>query len=387
MNINIKFMERYLKSIITQDSESKIILLSGPRQSGKTTLAKSLFSTYQYFNYDLEEDRDMIKKKQWKRDTDCIIFDELHKMQDWKRWIKGIYDTEGLKTKLIITGSVNVESFMKVGDSLAGRYFHFRLHPIDIKEAVQFIKNNPHKIYEKLMNFSGFPEPFLKSTERFYRRWQRTHLDIILRQDFLDIYAVRSIKKIEISLDLLKPRVSSSISIYNLATDLQADSKTIKSWLQLLENFYLIFKVSPFHKNVARSILKEPKYYFYDTARIKDHGARIENLVACSLLKELHFIEDTQGFTCKLHYLRTKDGKELDFLICVDDNPVLCIEVKSSDEKPNKSFSYFKKYIGMIECVQLVVSLKKEFDTVDNIKVRNLENFLSDFNLMNYINS
>ena len=378
-------MERYLKSIIFQDSKSKIILLSGPRQSGKTTLAKSLFSDYQYFNYDLEEDRNMIQQKQWKRSTDCIIFDELHKMQDWKRWIKGIYDTEGLKPKLIITGSVNVESFMKVGDSLAGRYFHFRLHPIDIKEAVQFIENDPHEIYEKLMNFSGFPEPFLKSTERFYRRWQRTHIDIILRQDFLDIYAVRSIKKIEILLDLLKPRVSSAISIYNLANDLQVDSKTIKNWLQLLENFYLIFKVSPFHKNIARSILKEPKYYFYDTARIKDQGARVENLVACSLLKELHFIEDTQGFNCKLHYLRTKDGKELDFLISVDDKPVLCIEVKSSDKTPSKSFTHFKKHIDMIKCVQLVIGLKKEFDTVNNIKVRNLENFLSDFDLLNYI--
>ena len=152
-----------------------------------------------------------------------------------------------------------------------------------------------------------------------------------------------------------------------------------------MENFYLIFKVSPFHKNIARSILKEPKYYFYDTARIKDHGARIENLVACSLLKNYTLLKIPIGFTCKLHYLRTKDGKELDFLICVDDNPVLCIEVKSSDKKPNKFFAHFKKYIFLIECIQLVAGLKKEFDTVDNIKVRNLENFLSDFDWLNYI--
>ena len=371
-------MERYLKPIIYKDSKDKIVLLSGPRQSGKTTLVKSLFKDYSYFNYDLEEDRKMLHNKLWRRDSECVIFDELHKMPEWKRWIKGIYDTEGLKTKIIITGSVNVESFMKVGDSLAGRYFHLRLHPIDLKEGVHFWDKEPEIIFNRLLNYSGFPEPFIKGSRQFYRRWQRTHTDVILKQDLLDIYAVRSIKTIELLCDLLKPRV---------ASPLQVDSKTVKNWLQLLSNFYIIFRVPIYHKNVARSILKEPKYYFFDTGRVQDMGAKIENLVACTLLKEVNFIEDTEGLDAKLHYLKTKDGKELDFLIVVDDKPIICFEVKLSDTTPSKAFNHFKKYLNIMESVQLVAGLKREFDTQDGIKIRNLEKFLSKFNLRKYLNS
>ena len=378
-------MERYLKSAIRTDSDSKIVLLSGPRQCGKTTLVKSIFERYNYFNYDSEEDRQMLKNKQWLRDVECVIFDELHKMPEWKRWIKGIYDVEGLKPRLIVTGSVNVESFMKVGDSLAGRYFHLRLHPIDIKEGVNYLKKKPHEVFENLINYSGFPEPFLKCSKQFYRRWQRTHLDIILRQDFLDIYAIRSIRMIEILIDLLKLRVASTVSMYNLANDLQVDSKTIKNWIQLLENFYIIFRVHPYHQNIARSILKEPKYYFFDVGRVAEIGARIENLVACSLLKEVNFIEDTHGLDARLHYLRTKDGQELDFLITVDGKPVICFEVKSSDNTPSKAFNHFRKYLEIKECVQLVADLEREFDTQDGVKVRNLATFLSKFDLSKYL--
>jgi len=378
-------MERYLKSAIRTDSDSKIVLLSGPRQCGKTTLVKSIFERYNYFNYDSEEDRQMLKNKQWLRDVECVIFDELHKMPEWKRWIKGIYDVEGLKPRLIVTGSVNVESFMKVGDSLAGRYFHLRLHPIDIKEGVNYLKKKPQEVFENLINYSGFPEPFLKCSKQFYRRWQRTHLDIILRQDFLDIYAIRSIRMIEILIDLLKLRVASTVSMYNLANDLQVDSKTIKNWIQLLENFYIIFRVHPYHQNIARSILKEPKYYFFDVGRVAEIGARIENLVACSLLKEVNFIEDTHGLDARLHYLRTKDGQELDFLITVDGKPVICFEVKSSDNTPSKAFNHFRKYLEIKECVQLVADLEREFDTQDGVKVRNLATFLSKFDLSKYL--
>jgi predicted AAA+ superfamily ATPase len=380
-------MERYLKSRILEDSKDKIILLSGARQCGKTTLVKSLFKDYYYLNYDSEEDRRMLRDKLWRRDSEVVIFDELHKMPKWKRWIKGIYDTEGLKTRMIVTGSVNVESFMKVGDSLAGRYFHLRLHPIDLKEGVQLWNKDPEIVFNRLLNYSGFPEPFIKGSEQFYRRWQRTHLDIILKQDLLDIYAVRSIRSIELLCDLLKPRVSSTVSIFNLANDLQVDSKTIKSWLQLLSNLYMVFRVSAYHKDIARSILKEPKYYFFDIGRAQDPGAKVENLVACTLLKEVNFVEDTEGLKTTLCYLKTKDGKELDFLIVVDDRPIICFEVKLSDATPSKAFEHFRKYLGPIESVQLVVGLKKEFDTQDGIKVRNLERFLSKFNLMEYLKS
>jgi predicted AAA+ superfamily ATPase len=380
-------MDRYLSKQIKHDSDSKIILLSGPRQCGKTTLVKSLFHNSEYLNYDLSENIESIKRKQWKRSGDAVIFDELHKMPEWKRWIKGIYDTEGIHPRLIVTGSVNMESFSKVGDSLAGRYFHFRLHPLDLKEGVKLWSKDRLEVFNRLMNYGGFPEPFLSNDESFYRRWSKTHLDVILRQDFLDIYAVRSIKSIEILLEMLKSRIASSFSYSSLAEDLQVDSKTVKNWLQLLENFYLLFKITPYHKNIARSILKEPKYYFFDIARVANKAARLENLVACALLKEIHFLEDTEGFTGKLHYLRSKDKREIDFLIVIDNKPVLCIEVKSTDKDPSKNFKSFRDQLGNPKCIQLVANLDKEFDTQEGIEIRNLVDFLAEFDLKKYIES
>ena len=143
-------MKRYLYDLILEDSNNKVILLSGPRQSGKTTLTKGLFEENIYLNYDSSEDREFIFQNRWKRDVQAVIFDELHKMKEWKRWIKGIYDTEGLRPRIIVTGSVNLDSFSKVGDSLAGRYFMFRLHPIDLKEAVEFTDLDPKDIFNRL---------------------------------------------------------------------------------------------------------------------------------------------------------------------------------------------------------------------------------------------
>jgi len=374
-------MERYLSSYITRDSAKKIILLSGPRQSGKTTLTKQLFDDFEYLNYDASEDREAILKKHWKRNVACVLFDELHKMPSWKRWLKGIYDTEGNQPHLLVTGSANLETFRKVGDSLAGRYFQYRLHPIDIKEGITYWRNNVQEVFQRLMNCSGFPEPFLEGDITFYRRWQKSHLDIILRQDLLDMYSVRSIKSIEILTELLTSRVSSSISYTNLSNDLQVDSKSIKYWLELLENIYAVYKVTPYHHNIARSLLKEPKYYFFDFARVTNESARLENLVASALLKEIQFAEDVYGHKGKLHYLKTKDGAEIDFLVVIDDKPILAIEVKTSDNVPSKHFKLFKQFIKDVPCVQLVLNLKREFDSSEGIQVRHLIEYLAQLNI------
>lgn len=219
-------------------------------------------------------------------------------------------------------------------------------------------------------------ESFLAYDEVFYRRWQKTHLDIILRQDFLDLYSVRSIKTIEVLLSLLKTRVGGSISFANLANDLQVDPKSVKAWLEMLEDIYAIFKITPYHQNISRSLLKEPKYYFYDIARVQDTGARLENLVACSLLKEIHYLNDVFGHQLNLHYLRTKDGNEIDFLVTSDNVPILCIEVKASDSSTSKHFEFFKKFIQPVHCGQLVLELPREYDTDTGIEIRNLKQFL-----------
>lgn len=375
-------MKRYLQSYIQQDLPNKIVLLTGPRQCGKTTLAKQLYNSSDYFNYDSAKDRLALKEQSWDRQKQLIIFDELHKMNGWKRWLKGIYDTEGIPPELLVTGSARLDMHKKIGDSLAGRYFQFRLHPLDLKEAIEHYSHDPEKVFQQLWQCSGFPEPFLKNEATYYKRWRRSHLDIILRQDLIDLYTGRDIQAIETLVLLLKNRIGSTISYANLARDLERDPNTIKRWLQLLENLYVIFRVTPYHKNIARSLLKEPKFYFYDHVNAEEDGARLENLVACALLKELQFLEDTQGIKSALHYLRTKDGKEIDFLICIEETATLLLEVKWSDASPANNFHYFAKFLPQAKKIQLVKELAREKTYPDGLEIRSLIPWLVNFNVL-----
>jgi len=376
-------MKRYLENIIKQSLTEKIVLLTGPRQCGKTTLSRQLYTSYDYLTEDAAEDRVALQNKTWDRNRTLVIFDELHKRKDWKRWIKGVYDKEGVHPHLLVTGSAKLDTYRKVGDSLAGRYFQFRLHPLDLKEVSQFDPDLTHEaIFERLWHCGGFPEPFFKNSEQYYKRWRRSHLDIILRQDLIDLHVVRDIKAVETLVQLLKTRVGSSVSYANLARDLERDIHTVKRWLQLLENLYIIFRLTPWHKNIARSLLKEPKYYFYDIAQVEGNdGARLENLVACALLKELHFLEDTTGMSSALHYVRTKDGRELDFVVCMDGKPVYLIEVKSSGEDVSPAFYHFLPLFGDIRATQLVRHCVREKTFPNSIEMRALIPWLAQLNL------
>jgi len=281
-----------------------------------------LSNNFDYLNFapfppkDGPEHRLGLIERSWDRSKDLIIFDELHKLKNWKSWLKGIYDTEGVQPRIIVTGSAKLDTYRKVGDSLAGRFFQFRLHPLDLKEIKRI--NNPDNlqtVLEQLLDTGGFPEPYLEGSTTFYNRWKRSHLDIILKQDMIDLENVREITSVETLIQLLRKRVGSPVSYTSLAQDLQCSDKTVKKWLTILENMYIIFRIGPFHRNIARSILKAPKYYFYDTGQvIGDSGIKLENLTACALLKEIHYIEDCYGEQAQIYYLKTKDNREIDFL-------------------------------------------------------------------------
>jgi predicted AAA+ superfamily ATPase len=373
-------MKRAITSRILEDMKRKIVLISGPRQAGKTTLSKMLSSEFDYFNYDEPSHRLMLKSKTWDRKKPLIIFDELHKMDQWKLFLKGTYDTEGIPPALVVTGSARMDAFRKVGDSLAGRYFSHRLHPLDIKEASSFLE--PKEAMERILKVGGFPEPFLENDSRFYDRWKKTHLDVILRQDLIDLTAITDIQSIETLIELLRYRVGSPVSYASLAGDLQKDAKTVKSWLLLLENLYVIFPVRPWHRNITRSILKEPKYYFYDTGQLaEDEGMRLENLTACSLLKYAHSLEDGAGKRCDLCYFRTKDGKELDFVLSLDDRITAAYEVKRSGTDLSSGFRHFSPHLKEAVKVQLVAYPDREKTFPGGEEVRNLAGYLADLNL------
>ncbi len=375
-------MERYLDKFIRKDLEEKIVLLSGPRQVGKTTLSRQLTTSHVYLNYDASPDRKIIHAQEWNRDAQLVIFDELHKMKKWKSWIKGVYDTEGISPSLLVMGSARLDTYRKGGESLAGRFFYYRLHPLTVKEICYSLGDKSETALDKLLKLGGFPEPYLKDNETFAKRFRKIHTDTIIREDLLDLERVRDIKSIEILIDLLRNRVGSTTSYASLSNGLQVSINTVKHWLQILENLYIIFPVRPYHKNIARSLLKESKYYLYDTGSVEgDLGAKLENTVACALLRELHFLEDTTGSRVALYYLRDKEKHEVDFLPVVDNKPLCMIEVKVSEENFSSSLFRFHKKLETAKPFQIVYGLKRK-KSKDMAKMLPAHEFLRDLELL-----
>ena len=358
-------LRRYLHAAIATDLEEKVVLVSGPRQCGKTTLSRMIQPNHQYLNHDLAEHRLLLRQKAWDRSKPLIVFDELHKMPEWKAWLKGIYDVEGLPPALLVTGSARLAAFRKTGDSLAGRHFHHRLHPLDLKEAATHAGIEPAGTLELLLRVGGFPEPFLRGSERWYRRWRRSHVDAILREDMLSLSAVRDIASIETLIELMRHRVGSPLSADSLARDLQKSRNTVQHWLELLENLYVVFRITPWHRNVARSLLKAPKYYFYDCAMpLGSEGVRFENLVACALLKEAHRAQDAAGEDVALHYVRDRDGREVDFLIVKDGRPWQLVEAKwaEADTSPHLRLFFADQQLRRVQVVSTATEARSFAD-------------------------
>ena len=372
---------RYITKHILEDLKKKMVFVGGPRQVGKTTLAKAVlkenYPTGRYLNWDFDDDRRDIFKKKWSRDNTLLIFDELHKFPQWKRWIKGIYDVSNEIHSFLITGSARLDTYRRGGDSLMGRYHYWRLHPFTLDEIPQGMAAK--EAFRRLMTVGGFPEPFLGGDERAARRWRRERFDRVIREDVRDLESVRNIQLLSLFLDLLRHRVGGLITISNLAGDIQISPKTAKSWLEVLERMYLVFSIKPYTKSLPRAVLKPPKVYFFDNGDvIGDEGARFENLVATSLIKRLHFLEDRDGYRYELRYIRDKEGREVDFVILKEGEIEELIEAKYGDENISKSLLYYADRLKPEKAVQITATLKRPYDK-NNILVRDPISYFHDF--------
>ena len=359
-------MPRYSQPFIYKDLIKKMVFLGGPRQVGKTTLSKSLgydqLNPLEYFNWDNDEDRRAMLAKRWQEASRLVIFDELHKYPRWKSWIKGVYDTKPPHQQYLVTGSAKLDVYKRSGDSLLGRYHYWRLHPFTLDELPAGI--DAHTGYERLLTLGGFPEPFLSNDLREAKRWRRERFDRILKEDARDITAIKNISLLALFSDALRQRVGSLTVLSNLAQDLHIAPNTAKQWLSVIEHLYIAFSVYPLTQKVPRAIQKPPKVYFYDNADVlSDDAARLENLVATHLLKRLHFLEDYYGNRCSLHYIRDKDGREVDFVTVIDNDIIDLIEVKLSNTDISSSLKYYAKLLNPKHVTQLVGDLKRPFDS------------------------
>jgi uncharacterized protein len=355
--------KRYIRKFVQQDLKSKMVFIAGPRQSGKTTIAKEIlgdFAAGAYFNLDNDYDRRTALKQQWGDEKELVVFDELHKYARWKRWLKGVFDTRPNKQTYLVTGSARLDVYRRGGDSMLGRYHLWRLHPFSLSELPESVPKK--EAVARLMTLGGFPELLLSENERTARRLRRERLERVFREDIRDLENVRDLSLVQIFLDALRSRVGTPIALANIAGDLEISPITAKRWLELLERMYVVFTVYPMSKGIPRAIRKPPKVYFYDTGDVLgDEGARAENLVACELKKLAEFREDSEGYSVSLKYVRDKEGREIDFAWIEDGKLRELVEVKLSDESVHKPLIYYAQRLNPERATQIVFNIRRSF--------------------------
>lgn len=336
--------DRYLMAPIRDALARKMAFVGGPRQVGKTTLALSLLGNHSdeshpaYFNWDDPRDAARLRGVELPPDQKLLVFDEIHKYARWRGLVKGIYDSEKSSRRILVTGSARLDYYRKGGDSLANRYRYFRLHPFSLPELTPTPTRSD---LEALLRFGGFPEPFLAQEEREHRIWQRDRISRVVREDLRDLEQVREISLIEQLVDLLPVRVGSPLSVNNLREDLGVDHKTVDRWLTILDNLYVCFRIAPYGPPRVRAVKKERKLYFWDWSMAPEGGPRLENLVASQLLKYCHFVEDTEGYSMELRFLRDTDKREVDFVVLRDRKPEFAVECKSGERSVSAAIRYF----------------------------------------------
>ncbi|GAV19805.1 hypothetical protein MMIC_P0763 [Mariprofundus micogutta] len=341
-----------------------MVLLTGPRQVGKTTLAKEMqehFGQSMYLNWDSIDDRRILTAQSWSTKADLLVMDEIHKMPEWKTYLKGVYDSRMDGQALLVTGSARMETFRQAGESLAGRYFNLRLHPFSVREWVESSDCSADDALDRLLVRGGFPEPLLANDSVQADRWRAQYFTDLVREDVVEFSRIHEIRAMRLLVEMLRHRVGSPLSIASLARDLQLSPNTVAKYIDILEALYVVFLVRPHHRNVARAILKEPKVYFFDTGYLPDDaGIRWENACATMLLKHVHYQQDLFGRQTSLHYLRTKEGAEVDFVICENGEPSMLMECKYADNRPSPTLCRFAATFPDAEAIQLVRELRQE---------------------------
>ena len=372
-------MKRVYSQIIKEhfDVNRQMVLLSGPRQVGKTTLSKTDEDCL-YLNWDNKNDRidilagpNELAEKHGVNAFDAqkklIVFDEIHKYGKWKQFLKGFFDSFGEDQRIIVTGSARLNIYKKSGDSLMGRYFNYRIHPFTVSEILDPVSGEneikmPSMVSEDsfsdLLEFGGFPEPMIKADRRFYNKWRRLRNEQFFQEDLRDLTNINEVTLIETLAEILKHQSGNLVNYSSLSNDLGVSVDTVKRWFNVLENMYYIFTLRPFYNNVPKSLRKQPKVFLRDWSLIKDSGQKAENFIAAHLLKAVNFWTDTGFGDYELFYLRDKQKREVDFLVTKDGEPWFIVEAKTSSKSVSPSLEYFSKLLNVKHAFQVELNGK-----------------------------
>jgi predicted AAA+ superfamily ATPase len=357
--------KRYLAEAIERDLAKRMVLLSGPRQVGKTTVAKRILGRGKgYLNWDVAEDRERILRRQFPP-AGLWVLDEIHKFRGWRNYLKGLWDGRRAGQRILVTGSAKLELYRFGGDSLQGRYHLLRLHPLSVAELGLAA---PSELRD-LLTLGGFPEPYFSGSEVEAKRWSREYRNLIVREEMTSLERVVDLGRVEQMMLRLPDLVASPLSVNSLREDLQISHKVAEHWLQILERLQAIFRIPPFGAPTIRAVKKERKHYQLDWTLVQDKGPRFENLVACHLAKWVDFQQDVLGRDLELRYFRDVDGREVDFVLCERGKANLLVECKWGDENIARGLSYMKTRFAAADAWQISATGKKDYITPEGIRV------------------
>ena len=355
---------RYLEEQVRQDLRRKMVFVAGPRQVGKTTLAKRLLGRKPgYLNWDVALHREAILRRELPV-ADFWVFDEIHKYRAWRSLLKGLYDSRRAGQRILVTGSARLDFYRHGGDSLQGRYHLLRMHPLSAGELGLERQDD----LLELLTLGGFSEPFFSGREREARRWSREYRDQLVREEITSLERVTDLGRIEHLMLRLPDLVGSPLSLNALREDLQVSHATVANWFAILERLYAVFRVAPFGAPSIRAVKKEQKHYHLDWSVVPEKPQRFENLVGAHLLKWVHFRQDTEGRDVELRYFRDVDGREVDFVVVERRRPTHLIECKWADAPIDRGLRYLKLRFPEAEAWQVSATGTKDFITPEGVR-------------------
>ena len=353
------------------------VFLSGPRQIGKTTLARELLPSSAYLNWDDEDHRAVILAgpaavaehagvDRLAESPPVLVLDELHRYRRWKSFLKGLFDTHGSGMRIVVTGSSRLDVFRRGGDSLMGRYLPYRLHPFTVGEvarpnAAPDGTTDPSPIadadWEALLRFGGFPEMFVRRDPRLHRRWSTLRAQQLVRHDVRDTTRIHELDQLEMLVRLLAVRSSERLGYSSLARQVRVSVDTVRRWISVLSALHHGFAVRPWHRNVSRALRKEPKWFLRDWSGIDDEGQRFDTFVACHLLKAVQTWTDVGAGEFELRYIRDKGRNEVDFVVVRDGSPWCLVEAKTASTRLAPAIRRFQEATGAPHAFQAVRDL------------------------------
>lgn len=377
-----KYLPRTLeKGLLASARQFPVIVLTGPRQTGKSTLLKHLFSKYSYVTLDDPLTRKMAKEdpRFFLSTSDKMIIDEIQYAPEILPYIKMAVDADrSLNGRFILTGSQYFPLMAGITESLAGRVAVFELLCFSLEETGLPPVQDPLKCFETL--FRGFyPEVIVHGAdcERFYSSYLHTYLERDIRQ----ISSVHDIRVFQNFLELLAARVGNLLNLNEIAKECGVSFTTANRWLSLLESTRIVYLLRPFHRNITKRVIKSPKLYFTDTGLLTyllrypnaqtlfkgpQSGAFFENLIVIELMK--YRLNKLKNF--ELYFYRDSNHNEVDIIID-QGRQISLIELKQTSTPKTEHFETLKKLIPQIpHSKAYLVSFSKERMAVsDKIKL------------------